>query len=183
MPYACRCRRTGGMQAFGSASDVAFPNDGDNIRDPSGRLARLAGRGGQSSKSTPLSNLPRQSCRSSLPLLSLQRWPPLCLWRRLGLRLLPLFLRLALRAALGAALLLRTARSRIRFLLSPNILGNHAEADNSPADGHKAPGTTRQKDLVSEAAAESSQAQAPREPRHNYKNRPAHSVRLTHHRA
>ena len=125
----------------------------------------------------------RQSCRSSLPLLSLQRWPPLYLWRRLGLRLLPLFLRLALRAALGAALLLRTARSRIRFLLSPNILGNHAEADNSPADGHKAPGTTRQKGLVSEAAAESSQAQAPREPRHNYKNRPAHPVRLTHHRA
>jgi hypothetical protein len=100
----------GGMQAFGSASDVAFPNDGDNIRDPSGRLARLAGGGGQSSKSTPLSNLPRQSCRSSLPLLSLQRWPPLCLWRRLGLRLLPLFLRFTLRAALGAALLLRAAR-------------------------------------------------------------------------
>jgi hypothetical protein len=60
------------MQALGSASDVAFPNDGDNIRDPSGRLGRLAGGGGQSSKSTPLSNLPRQSCRSSLPLLSLQ---------------------------------------------------------------------------------------------------------------
>ena len=179
MPYACRCRRTGGMQAFGSASDVAFPNDGDNIRDPSGRLGRLAGGGGQSSKSTPLSNLPRQSCRSSLPLLSLQRWPPLYLWRRLGLRLLPLFLRLTLRAALGAALLLRTARSRIRFLLSPNILGNnHAGADNSPADGHKARGTTRRKDLVSEAAAESSQARAPREPRH--KNRPAHPARLTH---
>ena len=65
------------------------------------------------------------------------------------------------------------------FARGPNILGNNrAVAGNSPADRHKARGTTRRKDLVSEAAAESSQAPAPREPRH--KNRPAHPARLTH---
>src|SRR5262245_27891877 len=104
-----------------------FLTTADNIRDPSGRLARLAGGSRQNSKSTPLSNLRRQSCRSSLPLLSLQRWPPLCLWRRLGLRLLPLFLRLALRAALGAALLLRAARYQGRTcrLVAKFVSGPH----------------------------------------------------------